>query len=109
MKKIFLILLSLFIIISLCEIFLIIYGPYNYIAKAKFKKSISWYERPSNFTQQQPHPDLIYNIENYFDKNGIKNCKNNKTVNEKNLIGHCNSIKLKTGFKFQFFFFTKFF
>lgn len=87
MKKIFLILLSLFIIISLCEIFLIIYGPYNYIAKAKFKKSISWYERPSNFTQQQPHPDLIYNIENYFDKNGIKNCKNNKTVNEKNLIG----------------------
>ena len=47
---------------------------------------MSVYERPNNFTQKQPHPDLDLIVENYFDQEGVKNYNQILTSNKKNII-----------------------
>ena len=66
-KNILLVLLFTFVSILLVELALIIYGPYKDLVKNSLKPSMSVYERPNNFIQKQPHPDLDIIVENYFD------------------------------------------
>ena len=86
-KKLLLTVFSFLFSLIFIEIFLVYFGPYNNITNSKFESSLAWYERPKNFLQVQPHPDLKYNIKNYFDCSGIKRCDNSTIVSKKNIIG----------------------
>lgn len=78
---------SFFLSILLIEIILKINGKYNYLTKNELISSDSVYERPFNSKQKHKHPDLNYLIENYFDKDGVKNFSKIETQQKKNLIG----------------------
>ena len=85
-KNILLVLLFTFVSILLVELALIIYGPYKDLVKNSLKPSMSIYERPNNFIQKQPHPDLDIIVENYFDPEGVKNYNQILTSKKKNII-----------------------
>ena len=83
------ILLIVFSLLSLIfvEISLFLFGPYKILTTTKFEPSDAIYERPKNFIQKQPHPDIEYTIDNYFDKEGVKNYSTTLTSNKKKIIG----------------------
>lgn len=85
-KNILLVLFFLFVSILLVELVLILYGPYKDLVKNSLKPSMSVYERPNNFIQKQPHPDLDLIVENYFDQEGVKNYNQILTSKKKNII-----------------------
>ncbi len=85
-KNILLVLFFLFASILLVELILIAYGPYKDLVKNNLKPSMSVYERPNNFIQKQPHPDLDLIVENYFDQEGVKNYNQILTSKKKNII-----------------------
>ena len=86
-KNFSLVLIFSFIGLIIIELFLILFGPYKQLTTEKFQTSDSIYERPSNFIQKQPHPDLEYIIDNHFDLDGVKNYSNINTSKKKNIIG----------------------
>lgn len=86
-KNLALIITSLFLSILLIEIILKIHGKYKHLTKNELVASESVYERPFNSKQKHKHPDLNYIIENYFDRDGVKNFSKIETSQKKNLIG----------------------
>ena len=86
-KNIFLVILSLLISLLIIEIILNIIGRYDNLTNSEFIPSDSIYERPFSSFQKQKHPDLNYTIINYFDEDVVKNFKDTKTSQKKNIIG----------------------
>ena len=86
-KNILLIVIFSFIGLVLVEASLYLFGPYKTLTTKKLQPSEAIYERPTNFIQKQPHPDLDLVVENYFDIDGVKNYSNISTSKKKNIIG----------------------
>lgn len=88
MNKKILLLITSFIFSFICiEFILKILGRYNELTKNNLKPSAAIYERAHSSKQKHKHPDLDYIIENYFDKNGVKNFDTVDTSDKKNIIG----------------------
>ena len=86
-KKIFLIIFSILIGLTICELFLNVYGKYNNLSKQELILSNAIYEKPKSSILNNEHPDLKIIVKNRYDTSGVRNHDKINTEDKKNIIG----------------------
>ena len=104
-KKIFLIIFSILIGLTICELFLNVYGKYNNLSKQELILSNAIYEKPKSSILNNEHPDLKIIVKNRYDTSGVRNHDKINTEEKKNIIGifgdsHVENINIKNEFEF---------
>ena len=82
-KNLFLLFFSIFIPFIILEIALIFFGKFQNLTNQNLIPSEALYERSVSSVHYYKHPDLDYIIQNYYDRDGVKNNKRESTSEKK--------------------------